>query len=165
MGAGTYGSKAGYGSEELPGTFQTSPNALRDLGLSISAQGTLELDTTKLDAALTANFEGAVTLLTGNQENLSTFSQAPGGIANTGLKKLATMLNINGPLSSQSNNLTSKIAAYKRDLDKLETRMTTLLARYNKQFAAMESMVGQTKSLKAGLTSTFDGMMATYTNK
>lgn len=165
IGEGTYGSKAGYGSEELPGTFQTSPNALRDLGLSISAQGTLELDTTKLDAALAANFEGAVTLLTGNQENLSTFSQAPGGIANTGLKKLATMLNINGPLSSQSNNLTSKIAAYKRDLDKLETRMTTLLARYNKQFAAMESMVGQTKSLKAGLTSTFDGMMATYTNK
>jgi hypothetical protein len=43
--------------------------------------------------------------------------------------------------------------------------MTSLLARYNKQFAAMESMVGQTKALKEGLTSTFDGMMAAYTNK
>ena len=163
--AGTYGSKAGYGSDEFPGTYRTAPNALRDLGLSISAQGTLELNTTKLDAALTANFEGVVTLLTGNQENLSTYSQAPGGVANTSLKKLSTMLDINGPLTSQSNNLATKIAAYQRDLDKLETRMSTLLSRYNKQFAAMESMVGQTKSMKEGLTSTFEGMMATYTNK
>ena len=163
--AGTYGSKAGYGSDEFPGTYRTAPNALRDLGLSISAQGTLELNTTKLDAALAANFEGVVTLLTGNQENLSTYSQAPGGVANTSLKKLSTMLDINGPLTSQSNNLATKIAAYQRDLDKLETRMSTLLFRYNKQFAAMESMVGQTKSMKEGLTSTFEGMMASYTNK
>ena len=106
-----------------------------------------------------------MTLLTGNQENLSTYSQAPGGVANTSLKKLSTMLDINGPLTSQSNNLATKIAAYQRDLDKLETRMSTLLSRYNKQFAAMESMVGQTKSMKEGLTSTFEGMMATYTNK
>jgi flagellar capping protein FliD len=48
-------------------------------------------------------------------------------------------------------------------LEKLETRMTTLLARYNKQFGAMESMVGQSKSLKESLTSTFEGMMAAYT--
>jgi flagellar capping protein FliD len=43
--------------------------------------------------------------------------------------------------------------------------MTDLLARYNKQFAAMESMVGQTKSLQTNLKSTFEGMMAAYTNK
>jgi len=43
--------------------------------------------------------------------------------------------------------------------------MTELLARYNKQFATMESMVGESKSLQTSLKSTFDGMMATYTNK
>jgi flagellar hook-associated protein 2 len=41
--------------------------------------------------------------------------------------------------------------------------MTELLARYNKQFGAMESMVGQTNAIKTGLTSTFEGMMAAYT--
>jgi hypothetical protein len=42
--------------------------------------------------------------------------------------------------------------------------MTTLLERYNKQFGAMESMVGQSKSLQTSLKSTFDGMMSAYTN-
>jgi hypothetical protein len=41
--------------------------------------------------------------------------------------------------------------------------MTQLLARYNQQFGAMESIVGQTKSLQTSLKSTFEGMMATYT--
>lgn len=141
------------------------PNALRDIGLSISAQGVLELDSKKLDSMLQANFEGVVTLLTGNQENLSKYSDAPGGVANSAVKKLTAMMDANSALTTQSTNLTKKISAYKLDLDKLETRMTELLARYNKQFSAMESMVGQIKSTKEGLTSTFDGMMASYTNK
>jgi flagellar hook-associated protein 2 len=139
------------------------PNALRDIGLSISAQGVLELDATKLDTALQGNFEGVVTLLTGNQENLSVYSQAPGGVANSAIKKLTSMMDANSALTAQSTNLTKKISTYKLELEKLETRMTELLARYNKQFGAMESMVGQSKSLKSSLTSTFDGMMAAYT--
>ena len=142
-----------------------SPNALRDIGLSISAQGVLELDSTKLDAVLQTNFEGLVSLLTGNQENLSTFSQAPGGVANSAVKKLTGMLDASSSLSAQSTNLTRKISGYKLELEKLETRMSALLLRYNRQFSAMESMVGQSKSTKEGLTSTFAGMMATYTNK
>lgn len=141
------------------------PNALRDIGLSISAQGVLELDSIKLDSMLRTNFEGVVTLLTGNQENLSQYSQAPGGVANSAVNKLRSMMDANSALTTQSANLTKKISAYKLDLDKLEARMAELLARYNKQFSAMESMVGQIKSTKAGLTSTFDGMMAAYTNK
>jgi flagellar hook-associated protein 2 len=139
------------------------PNALRDIGLSISAQGVLQLDSAKLDSLLQANFAGVVTLFTGNQENLSMYSQAPGGVANSAVKKLTAMLDTNSAISSQSNNLSKKISAYKLDLEKLEFRMTELLARYNKQFGAMESMVGQTNALKTGLTSTFEGMMAAYT--
>jgi flagellar hook-associated protein 2 len=139
------------------------PNALRDIGLSISAQGVLQLDSAKLDSLLQANFAGVVTLFTGNQENLSMYSQAPGGVANSAVKKLTAMLDTNSAISSQSSNLSKKISAYKLDLEKLEFRMTELLARYNKQFGAMESMVGQTNALKTGLTSTFEGMMAAYT--
>jgi hypothetical protein len=39
------------------------------------------------------------------------------------------------------------------------------LARYTKQFAAMNSFVGNTNSQKTSLKSSFDGMMAMYTNK
>jgi flagellar hook-associated protein 2 len=140
-----------------------APNALRDIGLSISAQGVLQLDSGKLDSMLQANFEGVVTLITGNQENLSMYSQASGGVANSAIKKLTAMLDKNSAISAQSTNLSKKISAYKLDLEKLELRMSDLLARYNKQFGAMESMVGQTNALKTGLTSTFEGMMAAYT--
>jgi flagellar capping protein FliD len=66
-------------------------------------------------------------------------------------------------LNAQSENLTKRIAEYKLELTKLEDRMTQLLARYNQQFGAMESIVGQTKSLQTSLKSSFDGMMASYT--
>jgi flagellar capping protein FliD len=66
-------------------------------------------------------------------------------------------------LNAQSENLTKRIAEYKVELTKLEDRMTQLLARYNQQFGAMESIVGQTKSLQTSLKSTFDGMMSSYT--
>ena len=43
--------------------------------------------------------------------------------------------------------------------------MEHLLSRYQKQFAAMDSMVGQSKATQTSLTGTFAGMMAMYTNK
>jgi len=137
--------------------------ALRDLGLPISASGTLELDATKLESVLKTNFDGAVTLLTANRENQSKASVATRGVAGAASKKLTDLLDPSNALTTQSTGLTTKITAYKKELADLETRMTTLLARYNKQFSAMESLVGETKTLKTGLTSTFDGMMASYT--
>lgn len=139
--------------------------ALRDIGLSISKTGELELDATKLDSALTNKYDNVVTLLTSNREKQSTYSVLPSGAAGEAVKKLTALLDTAAPLSSQSSNLTTKITSYKKELTTLETRMTDLLARYNKQFAAMESMVGQTKSLQTNLKSTFEGMMAAYTNK
>jgi flagellar hook-associated protein 2 len=140
-------------------------NALRDIGFNIDQKGVLSIDKTKLDNSLRNNFDNVVTLVTGNQENQSKLSVSPSGVAGEAVKKLTTLLDTTAPLTTQSTNLTTKINDYKKQLAKLDVRMTELLARYNKQFAAMESMVGQSKSLQTGLKSTFDGMMATYTNK
>jgi len=139
--------------------------ALRDIGLSINKTGELELDATKLDSALTNKYDNVVTLLTSNREKQSSYSVLPSGAAGEAVKKLTALLDTAAPINSQSSNLTTKITSYKKELATLDTRMTELLARYNKQFAAMESMVGQTKSLQTNLKSTFDGMMSVYTNK
>lgn len=140
-------------------------NALRDIGFNLDQKGVLTLDKTKLDSALKDNFDSVVTLVTGNRENQSKFSVLPSGVAGEAVKKLSALLETTAPLTAQSTNLDTKISEYKKQLDKLDIRMTDLLARYNKQFAAMESMVGQSKSLQTSLKSTFEGMMATYTNK
>jgi len=139
--------------------------ALRDIGFNIDQKGVLSLDKTKLESSLKNNFDNVVTLVTGNRENQSKFSVLPSGVAGEAVKKLAALLETTAPLTTQSTNLTLKISEYKKQLDKLDIRMTDLLARYNKQFATMESMVGQSKSLQTSLKSTFEGMMAMYNNK
>lgn len=150
-------------------TDSTSPSgglaAFRDLGLSINRSGTLELNAAKLDSAMLTKFDNVVTLLTSNQEKLSATSALPAGAAGEAVKKLTSLLDATGAITSQSTNLTKKITDYQKELTALDTKMTALLTRYNKQFASMESIVGQSKSLQTSLKSTFEGMMAAYTNK
>lgn len=142
-----------------------SVKALRDLGISIDKAGVLTLDATKLDSALNDHFDNAVTMLSANTENISSYSTQAAGLAGEAVRKLTAMLASTGSISTQSANATKKISDYNADLAKLETRMKALLARYTKQFAAMDSIVGQTNSLRTSLTSTFDGMMSMYTKK
>ena len=150
-------------------TDSTSPSgglaAFRDLGLSINRSGTLELNAAKLDSAMLTKFDNVVTLLTSNQEKLSATSALPAGAAGEAVKKLTSLLDATGAITSQSTNLTKKITDYQKELTDLDTKMTALLTRYNKQFASMETIVGQSKSLQTSLKSSFDGMMAAYTNK
>lgn len=140
-------------------------NAFRDLGITLTRNGELELDEAKLDTVLQTKYDSMVTMLTANRESLSTLSSLSAGASGTAVKKLTQLLDTTGALTAQTDNLTKKIDSYKLELTKLEDRMTTLLERYNKQFGAMESMVGQSKSLQTSLKSTFDGMMSVYTNK
>ena len=147
---------------ELIFTDSNSPSGsltnMRDLGMTVDRYGKMTLDKSKLDTVLSNNFEDAVTLLSNNQENLSVFSTTKAGAAGEAVKKLTSMLASNGILMAQSSNLTKKITDYNGDLAKLETRMTLLLDRYNKQFGAMENIVGQGKNVRSSLTN----MMAAY---
>jgi flagellar hook-associated protein 2 len=139
--------------------------ALWQVGMDIDASGTMTVDATKLDTALSSNFADVVKTFTGNQNNVSAYTVAAAGIAGDGLKKLNAMLGATGVLATQSANATTQNSKYQADLTKLGVRMDSLLARYQKQFASMNSLVGSVNSQKASLKSSFDGMMATYTGK
>jgi flagellar hook-associated protein 2 len=89
----------------------------------------------------------------------------PAGIAGDAVRKLTNFLAPTGVLLTKSENANTENTKYRERLTKLQLRMDALLARYQKQFAAMDSMVGSVNSQKTSLKSTFDGMMATYTNK
>lgn len=133
-------------------------NNMRDLGITVDRYGKMSVDKAKLDTVLTEKFEDVVTMMSNNQENLSAFSPTNAGAAGEAVKKLSNVLAYNGILTTQSTNLTKQITSYKEDLAKLETRMSLLLNRYNKQFGAMENIVGQSKTVRSGLTN----MMAAY---
>jgi len=142
-----------------------SIKALRNLGVMIDSEGVLSLDSTQFDAAIGSNFDNAVTLLSANRENLGAYSQLDAGVAGNAVKKLTAMLASTGVIGTNSANATKKISNYQKDLAALEDRMTKLKARYVQQFAAMDSIVGQSTALRNSMTATYAGMMATYTNK
>ena len=144
-----------------------APNAsgLWQLGISIAQTGEITIDNTKLDNALGNNYEDVVTLFTNNKNLFLSSTTDAAGVGGDAVKKLTALLGANGPMLQQTQTANTQNTKYKDNLTKLQTRMDALLKRYNTQFAAMQSLVGQVNSQKTSLKSTFDGMMSTYTNK
>jgi flagellar hook-associated protein 2 len=150
------------GTSSTPGTNISS---LWQIGISIDASGTMSVDSTKLNTALNSNYSDVVKMFTGNQNGLSIYSTAPAGIAGDAVKALTNLVGSTGPLVSQTDSANKLITGYQTDLTNLQTRMNQLLTRYQTQFAAMNSLVGTINAQKTSLKSSFDGMMAMYTNK
>jgi flagellar hook-associated protein 2 len=137
---------------------------LSQLGLSVDEKGVMKLDSTKAEATLNTNYDDVVKAFTGGYNNLSAYSTQSAGIAGDTVKKLTTLLAPGGPLTTQSDSATTQNERYRANLTKLQSRLDSLLSRYNKQFAAMDSLVGNVNAQKTSLKATFDGMMASYTN-
>jgi flagellar hook-associated protein 2 len=150
------------GPSSTPGT---AVGALWQMGVSIDMQGTMTLDSTKLESVLSNNYADVVKTFTGNQNGLSVYSTANAGVAGDAVKKISKLLGPTGILQTQSGSATTQNTKYKEDLTKLQTRMDSLLLRYQKQFSAMDSLVGGVNAQKTSLKSTFEGMMANLTGK
>jgi flagellar hook-associated protein 2 len=140
----------------------TNIKAARNVGLSIDRNGKLNLDEAKLDKALQDNFNEVSTLFTAGTNNKSIYSTAPGGIAGDAINKIEKMLRSTGEIDNKTKINSTKIEAYKKDLEVLEKRMEKLLERYMSQFSMMESIVGNSTSTREGLKGTFEGMMNAY---
>jgi flagellar hook-associated protein 2 len=151
-----------FSNSSTPGTTYKS---MSQLGFSLDQTGVLSLDESKLDAALLNGVDDIAKMFTGGYNKLSTYTNLPAGIAGDAVRKLTNFLAPTGVLLTKSENANTENTKHRERLTKLQLRMDALLARYQKQFAAMDSMVGSVNSQKTSLKSTFEGMMATYTNK
>lgn len=142
----------------------SSIKAARDVGLTLDRYGRLNLDETKLDAALQNNFNQVSTMFTAGTSNKSIYSPAPAGLAGEAMKSLEKMLLSTGLIDTKTKNATAQIAKHKEDLKELDKRMEMLMNRYISQFSVMESIVGDSNSVREGLKGTFEGMRKAYSN-
>lgn len=136
--------------------------AARNVGLSIDRNGVLQLDETKLDTALQDNFGEVVTMFTADKNNLSVYSPQNAGLAGDAVRKLDEMLRSTGVIDEQTKSAQKQITGYEAELERLQDQMDKLLSRYMSQFSVMESIVGQSNSLRSSLKGTFEGMMKAY---
>jgi flagellar hook-associated protein 2 len=142
----------------------TTIKAARDVGLSIDRFGKLTLDETKLDTALQNNFGEVSTMFSAGTNNQSIYSPAPAGLAGGAINSIEKMLLSTGLIDTQSKSATTQIAKYQDEMIALEERMEKLMARYMNQFSVMESIVGNSNSMRTSLKGTFESMMKSYGN-
>ena len=138
--------------------------AARDVGLSLDRFGKLNLDEAKLDAALQNNFNQVSTMFTAGTSNKSIYSPAPAGLAGEAINSIEKMLLSTGLIDTQTKSAAAQIVKHKEELKVLDERMEKLMTRYMTQFSVMESIVGNSNSMREGLKGTFEGMMKAYGN-
>lgn len=146
-------------------TVSGTVKAARDVGLSLDRTGRMVLNETTLDQSLASKYSDVVHMFTAGTSNKSLFSPAAAGLAGDAVVTLDKMLRSTGVIAKQTDSATKDLSKYKDDLKKLEERMSKAFDRYIEQFSVMESMVGSANSLRENMKSSFEGMMAAYTNK
>jgi len=118
------------------------------------------LDETTLDSALSSSLDDVVSMLSNDRSKATTNIATESGLAGNAVKTLNLLITTGGTVTNLYDRAKTNIADFKKDLAELDERMTRLLERYTRQFAAMESIVGQSNSLRASIKSNFDAMTA-----
>lgn len=116
---------------ELGGTF----NSLASIGITTQRDGSLKLDSAKLDKALNGNFDEVAELLGG--EN---------GIAKKLDGTLNNILKTGGMISTRNNTFLEQLKDIDSQREKLEMRMTSLEERLRAQYSAMDLIVANLNS-------------------
>jgi flagellar hook-associated protein 2 len=149
-----------FGESETAGDTVKS---FRDLGVSVDKDGVLTLDESTLDATVIANFEEVVQVLAARQSTVENGETViTRGLGVTLATRLRELMSPSGIIVSQSTSAESQVSRYETQLEDLEDRMTSLLERYTKQFAAMESLVGQISAMRENLKGQFESLANAY---
>lgn len=131
----------------IQGDSSSPIRALADLGITTQRDGTLAIDSTRLDKAISESPEGVATLLTGDN-----------GLANRLKKQLDPYSSTGGILESRTKVLNETISKVDTQQAELDRRMTTLQARLYKQYNAMDSLLGQLNNTSSSLLASLDAM-------
>lgn len=117
---------------------------LADIGISLQTGGTMTLDSTKFDKALTSNFDGLKNLFTVNSG--STTSDGFGRKIKTFAQGL---LDSEGTLTNRSDALQKAITRNSDEQTKVTDRATRAEARFLAQYNAMDAAVAKFNGLSS----------------
>lgn len=124
------------------GKYQT----LSSIGVSTNRDGTLALDTTKLQAALADDPAGVTQML-----NPTTRDDTHVGIDGALSKIVKTLEADQGPLASSTNTYTNLVKNLNKQLDDTNNQKSSYSDRLTNQFTAMQTMLLQLKSTQSYL--------------
>lgn len=126
---------------------------LSNIGVSFQKDGTLAVDATKLDAALSSNMDGVARLFAGTATDTAGYGKQLSALT---LSFTAT----NGALTTAANGVTSSIKQLDEQYDAMSSRIDATVARYKAQFTQLDVMMSSMNSTTNYLTAQFDAMNA-----
>ena len=138
--------------------------SLSDVGVEMTRIGTLELNEAKFDKAVALYPDQITTMFTADKENKSYVGESSRGLAGDAIKQLNQLISSSGTINNLTKTANVQISKYKDELTKLDTRMNSILIRYNKQFSVMNSFVGNSTAMRNNLKSQFENMSSIYKN-
>ena len=121
--------------------------ALTDMGITTQKDGTLGIDSAKLDKTLASNFE-----------QLSGFFTGDTGLAARLDAKLKPYTETGGILEQRNKAMTETITKIDKQKEDLDRRITSLQERLFKQFNAMDTLVGQLSNTSASLLASLENL-------
>ncbi|NII54197.1 flagellar filament capping protein FliD [Luteibacter sp. SG786] len=127
----------------------SGPTSLSDLGVAFQVDGTLKLDTTKLNKALADNPKETQNLLSGDN-----------GIAPKLDKLITGWTSTTGILTQRTNNLNQKTKDLQDQADDLDKQMQDYTDRLTKQYTALDAMMTKLAGTSSYLQQQFDALTA-----
>jgi flagellar hook-associated protein 2 len=135
--------------EQLRGILSTPATGgtrsyLAEVGVSVQADSSLKLDSSKLESAMTSNFADV--------QNL--FNSASGFITRLSTWG-ASAVDTGGLIDTRVHTLNDSIDNYNDQIDKLELRMKVIQAQYTATYTKLNTFLGTMNALSSYLTSQF----------
>ena len=128
--------------QQLRSTLGDSVTDLKAIGVTIATDGQLTSDSRKLSSALASN-----------PDAVSSLFSADGDLGSSLDATLNSVLDsTNGLIKQRNDNLNATLKDMQDQTTQLDARMTKLRAVYTQQYAAMEGIVTQMKSISSYLT-------------
>lgn len=121
--------------------------ALSDIGITTQKDGTLGIDSDKLDKAIAGNFNELPGLFTGDK-----------GLASRLDEKLKPYTETGGILEQRNKVMTETISDIDKQKENLNLRITSLQERLFKQFNAMDLLVGQLSNTSSSLLASLENL-------
>lgn len=123
------------------GTFDTAGA----IGLSVTKDGLLSLDSSKLNSAISKDANSVANVLAG-VSNGSSSASSTGGVMDLMSSLINNLTSANGSLTARSDSLTAQAKQYSDSAAKEQTRLDAYADSLRKQFTAMDSIVSSNNS-------------------
>lgn len=135
-----------------------------DMGVNFDRYGVLQLDSTKLEAALDSHYDEVRKFFTADTNDQLAYGEADRGLAGDLIKMVDDYLGAGGIMLSREQSNARLLTRIDEDQARLDTRMEDLEVRTTTQFTVMNRIMDEMKNLQSYLDSQMENLPFTKKN-